>query len=120
MQKIIDFFFSESQSEELSYVTLLKDWQITPSRLKVLNKTLGAGQFGSVKLGLYYSGSGDDPKHVAVKMLKGTKLSGSNIKKAVADPGSERENLYGLILNSEYLYFLKKLFGYEFPKNFLK
>ena len=64
-------FFSESRSKKISYVGLLKHWQISPNRLRVLNKPLGAGQFGIVKKGIYTPSSGSDPKDVAVKMLKG-------------------------------------------------
>ncbi|XP_028416183.1 fibroblast growth factor receptor 1-like [Dendronephthya gigantea] len=61
---------SESRQKKISYVALLKRWQISPNRLKVLNKPLGVGQFGIVKKGLYSPQSGGDPKDVAVKMLK--------------------------------------------------
>ncbi|CAB4013943.1 receptor-type tyrosine- phosphatase delta-like, partial [Paramuricea clavata] len=61
----------EIQPEEISYVVLLKDWDISPSHLKLLDKKLGAGQFGMVKEGLYTSSENSIPEVVAVKMLKG-------------------------------------------------
>ncbi|CAB3999660.1 proto-oncogene tyrosine- kinase receptor Ret-like [Paramuricea clavata] len=57
------------QSDELSYVAILVDWEITPANLNVLEKNLGKGQFGIVKQGLLTTGEGD-PEVVAVKMLK--------------------------------------------------
>jgi hypothetical protein len=50
------------------------DWEITPDNLNVLEKNLGKGQFGIVKQGLLKTGE-CDPEVVAVKMLKGKKLS---------------------------------------------
>ena len=50
------------------------DWEITPDNLNVLEKPLGKGQFGIVKQGLLTTGEGD-LEVVAVKMLKGKKLS---------------------------------------------
>ncbi|XP_028411585.1 uncharacterized protein LOC114534348 isoform X1 [Dendronephthya gigantea] len=44
---------SELQPEEISYVTLLKDWEISPNQLHIMEKTLGAGQFGIVKQASY-------------------------------------------------------------------
>ena len=55
----------------MSYVVLLKDWEISPSHLKVQDRSLGAGQFGIVKQGLYTPCEKSDPEIVAVKMLKG-------------------------------------------------
>ncbi|CAB4029237.1 Fibroblast growth factor receptor 1, partial [Paramuricea clavata] len=57
------------QSENLSYVELLMDWEITPDSLKVLETTLGKGKFGIVKQGLLTTGE-SEPEVVAVKMLK--------------------------------------------------
>ncbi|XP_028409527.1 fibroblast growth factor receptor-like [Dendronephthya gigantea] len=54
---------------EISYITILKDWEICPDRLQILDETLGSGQFGIVKLGLYTSLLEGHNK-VAVKMLK--------------------------------------------------
>ena len=67
-------FVSGSETEEISYVVLLKDWEISPSHLKLQEKTLGAGQFGIVKQGLYTPSENCDAEIVAVKMLKSTKL----------------------------------------------
>jgi hypothetical protein len=50
---------------------ILKDWELSPSHLKLLDKKLGAGQFGMVKEGLYTSSENSNPEVVAVKMLKG-------------------------------------------------
>ncbi|XP_028394324.1 ephrin type-B receptor 1-B-like isoform X2 [Dendronephthya gigantea] len=54
---------------EVVYVHVLKDWEISPNDLKVLDKNLGAGQFGVVKQGLYTPQNGE-PEKVAIKMLK--------------------------------------------------
>ncbi|XP_028393591.1 proto-oncogene tyrosine-protein kinase receptor Ret-like [Dendronephthya gigantea] len=54
---------------ETEYADVLEDWEISPNDLKVLNKKLGAGQFGVVKQGLYTPRNGDSEK-VAIKMLK--------------------------------------------------
>ncbi|CAB3979870.1 tyrosine- kinase Mer isoform X1 [Paramuricea clavata] len=62
------------QSEDLSYVAILMDWEIMPDSLKMLETTLGKGKFGIVKQGLLTTGE-SDPEVVAVKMLKGKKLS---------------------------------------------
>ena len=59
------------EPESISYITVLEDWEISPNNLKLLNKKLGAGQFGVVKKGQYTPANGD-PVNVAVKMLKGT------------------------------------------------
>ena len=56
--------------ERLSHVDILEDWKISPRDLKVMDKNLGAGQFGVVKQGLYTPQNGD-PENVAIKMLKG-------------------------------------------------
>jgi hypothetical protein len=50
------------------------DWEITPDNLNVLEKNLGKGKFGIVKQGSLPTSEGD-PEVVAVKMLKGKKLS---------------------------------------------
>jgi hypothetical protein len=63
--------FLEWETEEISYVVLLKDWESSPSQLKIQDRSLGAGQFGIVKQGFYTPEKGD-PETVAVKMLKGT------------------------------------------------
>ncbi|XP_028411985.1 tyrosine-protein kinase receptor Tie-1-like [Dendronephthya gigantea] len=63
---------SELQPEEISYVTLLKDWEISPNHLHIMEKTLGAGQFGIVKQASYTAPGHDNPELVAVKMLKDT------------------------------------------------
>ncbi|XP_028416172.1 proto-oncogene tyrosine-protein kinase receptor Ret-like [Dendronephthya gigantea] len=55
---------------EISYITILKDWEICPDRLQILDETLGSGQFGIVKQGLYTSLLEEGQKKVAVKMLK--------------------------------------------------
>ena len=55
-------------------MAILMDWEITPDSLNVLEKPLGKGQFGIVKQGLLTTGEGD-LEVVAVKMLKGKKLS---------------------------------------------
>ncbi|XP_028409528.1 tyrosine kinase receptor Cad96Ca-like [Dendronephthya gigantea] len=60
----------ELQSEELTYVRLLNNWEIPPNRLKVLDDILGIGKFGIVKKGLYTAFLGEEPVQVAVKMLK--------------------------------------------------
>ena len=59
------------QSEGLSYVALLMDWEIMPDSLNVLEINLGKGKFGIVKQGLLTTAGESDPKVVAVKMLKG-------------------------------------------------
>ena len=61
---------SELETEEIAYVVLLKDWEISPSQLKVQDRALGAGQFGIVKQGVYTVSEKSDPQIVAVKMLK--------------------------------------------------
>ncbi|XP_028411984.1 tyrosine-protein kinase receptor Tie-1-like [Dendronephthya gigantea] len=63
---------SELQPEEISYVTLLIDWEISPNHLHIMEKTLGAGQFGIVKQASYAAPGHDNPELVAVKMLKDT------------------------------------------------
>ncbi|CAB4022081.1 Angiopoietin-1 receptor, partial [Paramuricea clavata] len=60
----------ESNTEDVSYVVLLEDWDILPNKLNVLDRTLGAGKFGIVKHGLYTPSENDYPMDVAVKMLK--------------------------------------------------
>jgi hypothetical protein len=60
----------------IPYVDILKDWEIAPNKLKILDKKLGAGQFGIVKQGLYTPSENVDLVDVAVKMLKG---KGKNI-----------------------------------------
>ena len=55
----------------ISYVNILKEWEIPPYNLKILDKKLGAGQFGIVKQGLYTPPETGDPEDVAVKMVKG-------------------------------------------------
>ena len=72
--KTIHTNISESNTEDISYVVLLEDWDILPNKLNVLDRTLGAGKFGIVKHGLYTPYENDDPLDVAVKMLKGTIL----------------------------------------------
>ena len=47
--------------------------EIAPDNLKLLDKTLGEGQFGIVKQGLLTTGDGDS-EVVAVKTLKGIVL----------------------------------------------
>ena len=64
-------FSLDLQPSEISYVTVLKDWEISPNCLHLLGKTLGAGQFGIVKQGSYTAPGNDNPELVAVKMLKG-------------------------------------------------
>ena len=56
--------------EALSYIVLLKDWEILPKNLKLLDKKLGEGQFGIVMQGLLTTGEGDSVV-VAVKTVKG-------------------------------------------------
>ena len=58
--------------EENSYITLLEDWEIAPSKLKLLDKKLRGGKFGIVRKGLLTSETGS-PEVVAVKTLKGAK-----------------------------------------------
>ncbi len=67
----INIYIVGSVSEELSYIVILGDWEISAARLKLEPKQLGAGQFGIVKQGLYTPSSNVDPEVVAVKMLKG-------------------------------------------------
>jgi hypothetical protein len=50
------------------------DWEIKPDSLNVLEINLGKGKFGIVKQGLLTIGE-SEPEVVAVKMLKGKKLS---------------------------------------------
>ena len=59
-------------TEELCYIALLEDWEISPNHLKLLDNKLGVGHFGIVKQGLLTTGKGD-PEVVAVKSLKGNK-----------------------------------------------
>ncbi|CAB4029262.1 Fibroblast growth factor receptor 1 [Paramuricea clavata] len=68
-EKPMDVPAKQDQSEDLSYVTLLMDWEITADNLNVLEKNLGKGKFGIVKQGLLTTAEGD-PEVVAVKMLK--------------------------------------------------
>ncbi|XP_028394194.1 angiopoietin-1 receptor-like isoform X2 [Dendronephthya gigantea] len=56
-------------AESHTRVDILKDWEISPNDLKVLDKNLGAGQFGVVKQGLY-TPKNSDPEKVAIKMLR--------------------------------------------------
>ena len=58
--------------EENSYIALLEDWEIAPSKLKLLDKKLGGGKFGIVRKGLLTIETGS-PEAVAVKTLKGAK-----------------------------------------------
>ena len=55
----------------IPYVDILKDWEIAPYKLMILDKKLGVGQFGIVKQGLYTPSENVDLVDVAVKMLKG-------------------------------------------------
>ena len=55
----------------LLYVVALKDWEIAPDNLKLLDKKLGEGHFGIVRQGLLTTRK-DNPEVVAVKTLKGT------------------------------------------------
>ena len=68
--KTSNSILESDEQEELSYVVLLKDWEISPSRLKLTDKKLGSGLFGIVKQGLYTS-KNSTSEIVAVKMLKG-------------------------------------------------
>ena len=68
--KTLNFILESDEQEELSYVELLKDWEISPTHLKLTDKKLGSGQFGIVKQGLYTS-KNSTSEIVAVKMLKG-------------------------------------------------
>lgn len=61
----------ESEQEEISYVVLLKDWEISPRHLKLTDQKLGSGKFGVVKQGLYTPSENSSTEVVAVKMLKG-------------------------------------------------
>ncbi|XP_028409545.1 uncharacterized protein LOC114532167 [Dendronephthya gigantea] len=61
---------NEALPLEISYVSILKDWQISPSCLKILSKSLGSGHFGIVRQGLYTPSAGSAPEYVAVKMMK--------------------------------------------------
>ena len=63
--------FLDAQEMILSYVEMLKDWEIAPYNLKLLDKKLGEGQFGIVRQGLLTTKNGDS-EVVAVKTLKGT------------------------------------------------
>ena len=58
--------------EEISYIAILEDWEIAPSKLKLLDKKLGGGKFGIVRKGLLTS-ERVSPEAVAVKTLKGAK-----------------------------------------------
>ena len=58
------------ESEEISYIVLLDDWEILRDNLTILEKKLGGGQFGIVKQGLF-SKDKNESEIVAVKMLKG-------------------------------------------------
>ena len=60
-----------AQEMILSYVEMLKEWEIAPCNLKLLDKKLGEGQFGIVRQGLLTTKNGDS-EVVAVKTLKGT------------------------------------------------
>ncbi|XP_028416161.1 fibroblast growth factor receptor 1-like [Dendronephthya gigantea] len=51
-------------------VAVNRNWEICLDRLQILNETLGSGQFGIVKQGLYTSLQEEKHKKVAVKMLK--------------------------------------------------
>ena len=67
-----DIFIILYVLEEISYIALLEDWEIAPSKLKLLDKKLGGGKFGIVRKGLLASET-DSPEAVAVKTLKGAK-----------------------------------------------
>ena len=69
--KIKSIIFLDAQKMILSYVEMLKDWEIAPNNLKLLDKKLGEGQFGIVIQGLLTTGEGNS-EIVAVKTLKGT------------------------------------------------
>ena len=53
-------------------MALLEGWEISPSKLKLLDKKLGEGKFGIVRKGLLTSEIGSR-EAVAVKTLKGEK-----------------------------------------------
>ena len=59
-------------SAEISYIVLLEDWEISPSKLKLLDKKLGGGQFGIVRQAIF-TGDKGEPETVAVKTVKGTR-----------------------------------------------
>ena len=58
--------------DEISYIVLLEDWEIWPSKLKLLNKKLGGGLFGIVRQAIF-TGDKGEPETVAVKTVKGTR-----------------------------------------------
>ena len=58
----------------------MEDWEISPSKLKLLDKKLGDGQFGIVRQAIL-TGDKGGPEKVAVKTLKGTNLSYINLPK---------------------------------------
>ena len=64
--------FTSHFSEELLYIVLLEDWEIASNKLKLLDKKLGEGKFGIVRMGLLTSEEGN-PEAVAVKTFKGVK-----------------------------------------------
>ena len=68
--KTSNSILESDEQEELSYVVLLKDWEISPTHLKLTDKKLGSGQFGIVKRGLY-TPKNSASEIVAVKMLTG-------------------------------------------------
>ena len=59
--------------DEISYIVLLEDWEISPSKLKLLDRKLGGGQFGIVRQAIF-TGDKGEPETVAVKTVKGTHL----------------------------------------------
>ena len=70
----------------LLYIAILEDWEIAPSKLKLLDKKLGGGKFGIVRKGLLTSETGS-PEAVAVKTLKCAKkyLKVSYLRKLYKD-----------------------------------
>ena len=67
-----DIFITLHCLEENSYIAILEDWEIAPSKLKLLDKKLGGGKFGIVRKGLLTTETGSR-EAVAVKTLKGAK-----------------------------------------------
>ena len=64
--------------EEILYIAILKDWEIMPSKLKLLDKKLGGGKFGIVRKGLLTNETGS-PEAVAVKALKCAKKTSKSL-----------------------------------------
>ena len=69
------------ESQELSYISVLENWDIAPHNLKLLGKKLGGGRFGIVKQGLLTTKEGE-PQVVAVKTVKGNVTPGCGVQES--------------------------------------